>query len=125
MKITANEQIIHITTIKLEGRLDAFNTPKLRRELDQWLDKGVIHFIIDLSDLDFIDSSGLAVLVRLLKRVRLNQGEIQLVWPHHPAPQQILRITGLDRVFHLIEQPYQPTMPFGHLITTNPQTTRG
>ena len=53
----------------LKGQLDAFSEPVFRKVIGKYVDEGPIHVILDLSTIDFIDSSGLGALVQIAKTV--------------------------------------------------------
>jgi anti-anti-sigma regulatory factor len=50
-----------------------------------------------------LDSAGLAVLVSALKRSRLKNGNVRLVWPKAEDAARILKLTKFDQVFALIK----------------------
>jgi len=85
------------------GRIDAFTAPELRAALDRHVVAGTIRFVLDLSDVAFLDSAGMAVLVTLLKRARTAGGNVRLVWPREEAAKRILRLTKFDRVFDMAD----------------------
>lgn len=99
MHIQVEEQVIRISVIHLEGRVDAFNSPDLRHSLGRLLDSGVSQLIIDLSQVTFLDSAALAVLVNTLKRARLAGGDVRLVWPEAESAQRVIHLTKFDRLF--------------------------
>lgn len=103
MKIQISEHIIRIVVIAPQERVDASNAPVLRERCQEYLDQGVISFILDLSSVPFLDSAGLAALVSLLTRSRQVGGRVRLIMPKEEAAQRILRLTKFDRVFELAE----------------------
>jgi anti-sigma B factor antagonist len=64
------------------------------------VDGGARHVVVDLGRVEFLDSTGLGVLVGALKRLRGVGGELSLVC-NQERLLKIFRITGLDRVFTL------------------------
>lgn len=104
LEINTTEQIIKIAEIKLNGRLDAFEAPALRKICDTFIANEHNHFVFDLTDVSMLDSAGLAVLVSVLKRARLNNGDVRLVWPKADAASRILKLTKFDQVFVSIER---------------------
>ena len=82
----------------LAGRFDAFETENFRTAVDQLLETGVTQLSVDLSDVAFVDSSGLAELVRTMKHCRENGGELFIVSPSDPV-RVILELTRLDAAF--------------------------
>lgn len=103
IEINTTEYILKIVTFVLKGRLDAFEAPALRRKCDEYLAAGVAHFVFDLTEVSMLDSAGLAVLVSALKRTRLMDGDVRLVWPREEAASRILKLTKFDQVFVSIE----------------------
>ena len=99
LQIQSTEQNIRIMVITLQGRLDAFEAPNLRSICDQYVAENIIHFVFDLSEITMLDSAGLAVLVSVLKRTRLSNGDVRLIWPKADAAIRILKLTRFDQVF--------------------------
>jgi anti-sigma B factor antagonist len=87
-----------VTVVAIAGNLEAVSAPELGTRLDALLADGVQQFVIDLAGVRFMDSSGIAVLVRLFKRVRIGHGDVRLAGAQPPVAK-ILRLVRLDRVF--------------------------
>lgn len=104
LEIKTTEQIIKIAVLTLNGRLDAFEAPALRKICDKFVAEEYTHFVFDLTDVSMLDSAGLAVLVSVLKWTRLNNGDVRLVWPKADAASRILKLTKFDQVFVSIEK---------------------
>jgi anti-sigma B factor antagonist len=62
----------------------------------------VARIVIDMSGVEFCDSTGMNVLLSSLRHVRERGGELELAAPR-PAVRKILQVTGLDSVFTLSE----------------------
>ncbi|MEI7769771.1 MAG: STAS domain-containing protein [Chloroflexales bacterium] len=103
MEITVHNHIVQIVVVTSDARIDALSAPKLRERLDALVAEGANRFVIDLSAVPFIDSAGLAVLVSLLKKVRITEGEVILVWPSEEAIRNTLQLARLDRVFPMAD----------------------
>ncbi|MCX6066295.1 MAG: STAS domain-containing protein [Chloroflexi bacterium] len=99
LQLNTTEHFLKIVAITLNGRLDAFEAPALRKICDDYVSQGVNHFVFDLTDVSMLDSAGLAVLVSVLKRARLAEGDVRLIWPREEAAARILRLTKFDQVF--------------------------
>jgi anti-sigma B factor antagonist len=108
----------HVCVVSVRGDLDLASAPQLKRTLLELLDKGYSQYVIDLSQLTYMDSMGLGVLVGFRKRI---EGSAQLALACLPAIQQkLLEMTGLDACFDsfasldqaLSENP-DGTLPFG------------
>jgi anti-sigma B factor antagonist len=98
MKITALANNIH--QIELSGRFDAHSAPQFSKELDALDDGQNSYVVVDLADVNFIDSTALAALVRSMKHYRQNNGEFYIV--NLQAPVRIIfELTRMDRAFSI------------------------
>jgi anti-sigma B factor antagonist len=89
-----------VTIVHVGGEIDVYTAPVLRERLDEHISEGRTHLVVDLTDVSFMDSTGLGVLVGRLKLVRVTNGSLQLVC----SSERILKvfsITGLDKVFQI------------------------
>ncbi|GAA2886106.1 anti-sigma B factor antagonist [Nonomuraea rubra] len=84
--------------LKVAGEVDVFTAPKLREQIIDLAAKGTVHVIADLSAVQFLDSTGLGVLVGGLKRLRTQDGSLALVMTTDRI-SRIFKITGLTAVF--------------------------
>jgi anti-sigma B factor antagonist len=90
------------TIIAVSGEIDVYTAPKLREKLVSLVDSGNYHLIVDMEGVEFLDSTGLGVLVGGLKRVRAHDGWIDLVSTQGRI-LRIFRITGLNKVFSIYD----------------------
>jgi len=86
------------TVVAVGGEIDVYTAPKLREHLIDLVSGGAHHIIVDMERVDFLDSTGLGVLVGALKRVRSEDGSLDLVCTQDRI-LKIFRITGLTKVF--------------------------
>jgi anti-sigma B factor antagonist len=86
--------------LRIVGEIDVYRAPQLRERVVQLLADGTRHIIADLREVDFVDSTGLGVLVGSLKRLRERDGSLTLVASPGRIPQ-LLELTGLVRIFDL------------------------
>jgi anti-sigma B factor antagonist len=84
--------------LEVGGEIDVYTAPKLREKLIELVNEGSYHLVVDLEKVDFLDSTGLGVLVGGLKRVRNHDGSLALVCTQDKI-LKIFRITGLTKVF--------------------------
>jgi anti-anti-sigma factor len=64
---------------RLTGLLDAFSEATFRKVLNKCLEDGPKNLVLDLSKIDFVDSSGLGALVQLAKKAQTSDGTLQIV----------------------------------------------
>ena len=88
--------------LEVGGEIDVYTAPQLRERLVSMVESGDRRVVVDLARVEFLDSTGLGVLVGALKRLRGIGGVLTLVCPQERL-LKIFRITGLDRVFTLYE----------------------
>jgi anti-sigma B factor antagonist len=94
-----------VQQIQLEGEFDISMTGPLREQWDALIrDERPERIVIDLSRVTFIDSTGLGLLVRVLKAQRAHGGDV-LVRGAVPRVMKVLSLTGLDAVFPHADAP--------------------
>jgi len=86
------------TVVEVGGEIDVYTAPKLREQLVDLVNAGRYHIVVDMEGVEFLDSTGLGVLVGGLKRVRAHDGSLRLVCTQERI-LKIFRITGLTKVF--------------------------
>jgi anti-sigma B factor antagonist len=84
--------------LRVTGEVDVYTAPVLRERIRELAAQGAVHLIADLGQVDFLDSTGLGVLVGGLKRVREDDGSLALVLAT-PRILRIFQITGLTKAF--------------------------
>ena len=99
MKIERTLVAGNLPVLRLSGELDLNSVPDVRRAIRTLIDEGLVNFIINLSELEFIDSSGLGVLVGGLARVREKQGEVKIAC----SDKRIVRVFEMTRLTQLFE----------------------
>ena len=94
--------------VTLRGELDAHDAPRLREIFVDALERASAaggptkRLVLDLSAVDFLDSSALGVMVGALRRTREAGGELAVVLPEGQA-RRIFEITGLEGVLDVRE----------------------
>jgi len=85
--------------LRLAGLLDAFSEPTFRKVLDKCVEEGPFNIILDLSQIDFIDSSGIGALVQIAKKIQNSGGSLQLIT--NPRVMQTVKMVRLEQFFKL------------------------
>lgn len=99
MENSTGSEEVSIVTVKLAGRLDALEAAPLRQVIADYLDSGQYLLAIDLSEVEFVDSAGLAALVKGMKGARTQGGDLRLVAPSQPDAMRVFELTKFDEVF--------------------------
>lgn len=86
--------------IELEGEVDVYTAPQLKQQMINLLESGAKEMIVDLTKVDYLDSTALGVLIGGLKRMREMDGNMVLVCPS-PRIRRVFEITGLDKIFDI------------------------
>jgi anti-sigma B factor antagonist len=82
---------------RLRGSLDLATAPSLRAALLEAADEGKHDIVVDLSQLEFLDSTGLGAIIGAHRRALEHDGRVRLVVSDGPI-QRLLSITGLMRI---------------------------
>jgi anti-sigma B factor antagonist len=82
-----------------EARVDARIAGEFKQQLFEAVDSGHGLIALDLSDVEFIDSSGLGAIVSALKHLG-ERGELVIVGAR-PAVHNLFRLTRMDKVFRM------------------------
>ena len=79
--------------------MDAFSEPTFQKVIIGYVKENSSDVILDLSQIDFIDSSGLGALVRIAKHIDKFQGSLQIV--SNPRVNQTVKMVRLDKFLKL------------------------
>ena len=93
-EVTGKCQIFRLT-----GLLDAFSEPTFRKVMLKCIEDGPKNIILDLSGIDFIDSSGLGALVQVAKKVQTSKGTLQVV--SNPRVTQTVKLVRWEKFLAL------------------------
>jgi anti-sigma B factor antagonist len=88
--------------VELSGEVDLSRSPELRQQLLEMTRQQHRRLVIDLSDVPYMDSSGVATLVEALQAQRKHGGKMVL-YGLQPKVQSIFEIARLDMVFTIVE----------------------
>jgi anti-sigma B factor antagonist len=87
--------------LRARGEIDVASAPEFHDALSGLIAEGPAILVVDLSDVSFIDSTGLGVLVSAEKQTRADGHGLRLVVTH-PQITRLLELTGLDEVFTVV-----------------------
>lgn len=86
--------------LEVRGEVDVSTAPELREKLLALAEQGRTVAVVDLSEVSFVDSTALGVLVSGVKRLRSSGGDLRLVVTQ-PRISKVFEITGLTDVFSI------------------------
>lgn len=99
-----HEKVGKVLVAKISGRLDSAAAPQIKSALNRLIEEGNHQVVVDLAEVPFVDSAGLAALISAYKRARQGNGDLVLA----AVPQSvriILELTRLHRVFEIVARP--------------------
>lgn len=88
--------------VSVSGEIDVYTAPQLRERLIELIDQGHYRIVVDLTRVEFLDSTGLGVLVGGLRRTRGHEGDLALVCTQ-PRIMKVFEVTGLNKVFSIVD----------------------
>ncbi len=98
--IISNSTTDEVYVIHVDGELDVYTAPRLKEAIAEATSQGHNLLVVDLTQVEFIDSTALGVLVGSLRRLRAIEGDLRLVVDDaHLA--KMFRITGFDGMFSI------------------------
>ena len=105
LNVSSRSQGDHAIVIAA-GEIDLYTAPRLHSELAAVIANSApeTRIVVDMSGVEFCDSTGMNVLLSCLRQARERGGELELAAPR-PAVKKILQVTGLDAVFTVNTDP--------------------
>ena len=96
------DKINQIGVLRLTGRLDAAAVKDLREHVNSVVKKNIKSIVMDMSEVEFIDSSGLGSLVSCLRMINREEGDIRLASLQDQI-RALIELTRLHRVFQIFD----------------------
>ncbi|MGW3097993.1 STAS domain-containing protein [Streptomyces sp. NPDC001102] len=84
-----------VALITVQGYLDADTATEFQHHLANQLHHGRRHFLLDLAEVPFMDSSGMNIILRVYQEARVLPGSVHIISPT-PAVRRILDLTGVS-----------------------------
>jgi anti-anti-sigma factor len=91
------------SVLTLLGELDLASAPALEQELEEVEDRGCV--VVDMRKLDFIDSTGLRVLIKAHQRATETDREFAILSPDDGQVRQLLDLTGVRDRLNVAKDP--------------------
>ena len=88
--------------VSIGGRLDAVSVTEFDKEMAQQINNGELHFILNLSRLDYISSAGLRSILSMSKRLKEIKGTI-LLCDLQSAVKEVFDISGFSSIFTIYD----------------------
>lgn len=102
-----------VLVIRLQGELDHHTAEQLRSKVDEVLqDTRIRHIVLSLSDLSFMDSSGIGVILGRYKQISAREGDMY-VCSINPTIYRIFEMSGLFKVIKFRENEAEALLVLG------------
>jgi anti-anti-sigma factor len=95
-----SDLVVHIT-----GEIDISNAREVSSALEEAVPNGTPAIVVDLSQVTYLDSAGVKLLMHLADRLRLRRRELRLVVPDDAPIRAVLELTGLLRMVAPVDDP--------------------
>ncbi|MFD8598946.1 STAS domain-containing protein [Kitasatospora sp. NPDC059646] len=90
------------TVVQVAGEVDISGVSALRERLQRLVTEGCLRMVVDISRVDFCDSTGFAVLVATRRMLSSRGGRLRLVLPGPEThTRKILQLFGIQRIFEV------------------------
>ena len=86
----------------LDRRIEAASSASFKGVMVDWINQGHARIVLDLSNVDFVDSSGLGAIISVLKRLG-DEGTLALCQIRKPV-LGLFKLTRMDRVFRIFDK---------------------
>jgi anti-sigma B factor antagonist len=103
MEMNIKKDANGVAVVHLSDQLDTAYVPVFKERMEAEFGYGTKKYVLDLTDVNFLDSTGLGALVSVLRRAEAAGGGVRLVWPKPEASRQLLRVVRFDKVFDIKE----------------------
>ncbi|MCM2677034.1 STAS domain-containing protein [Alkalicoccobacillus plakortidis] len=97
------EELENQKNVFLSGEIDTYTAPKLREALIPLTEQNGGELIVDLSEVQYIDSTGLGIFVGVLKASDTNGSTLTLIGMSERI-KRLFVITGLDEVINIVDR---------------------
>jgi anti-sigma B factor antagonist len=93
------------TVMTLHGELDVVCADAFKRRFGEATEDEPAHVVVDVRELTFIDSTGLALLLGVNEMSQDGGFELSIISTEGNAPSKIFRMTGTDKILPLVDEP--------------------
>ena len=90
-----------LTICRVDGEIDINSSPEIKKTFDKLISKKESKIVINFSKVTYVDSSGLATLVEILKNMRTYGGKMRLT-NLSPKIKSLFEITKLEKLFEIL-----------------------
>ena len=100
INVTKNENRV---LIRLDGSLDIYTSLDLKAALEEHVNQDGLEVVIDMEGLNYIDSSGIGILIKALNYVQGYNGKLSVA-NLKPVIEKVFKVSGLTSYFEILSQ---------------------
>ncbi len=100
MKPLKSRKVGEAWVVELEGSVDAQSAPELKAAMQVHAGNGGAKLVVNLQGVEYMDSSGLGMLLSTLKRVRYEGGDVRIFGVRGQV-EELFKLTRMDRIFDI------------------------
>jgi len=100
-----------LVVCRIDGEIDINSSPDIKKAFDKLISKKTPKIVINLSRVSYVDSSGLATLVEILKNMRTYGGRMRITNLSSKV-RSLFEITKLDRLFEILPEEEEAVTTF-------------
>ncbi len=89
--------------VKIIGEIDIHSAQELEEKLNEILEKQFKSIIINMEEVNYLDSTGLGIFIKFVKRLRSQNQDMIFISPQ-PNILKLFKITGLKQIFNIREE---------------------
>ena len=94
------------TILKIKGDVDLYSSPQVRKQVVSLISKTNINLLVDLAEVTYMDSSGVATLVEALQLAKKRGGKLKL-FSLGTTVKDVFELSRLDKVFDICDNEQQ------------------
>ncbi len=98
----SQREVNGITTYEIKGDIDINSSPDIREAFEKGVKNKAMKILVNLNSVSYVDSSGLATLVEMLKKTRVYGGKLRIS-NLAPKVKSLFEITKLEKLFEIFE----------------------
>jgi len=91
-----------VALLELSGQLDSYTSEEIKKLIDTHINNGKLKAIIDLTNVDYLDSSGLSVLINTKIKLSKRGGDVRLVGLKGKA-KEVFDLAGFTDLFMILD----------------------
>lgn len=102
MDIQIREEANNVVIFDINGEIDLYNAPEIKKKIKEFMDQGKHNIIVNLDKVSYIDSSGIGVLISSLSQLKKVGGGLKII-NVYASVKKVFELTKLTSFFDIYE----------------------